>query len=328
MDRQLFFPDGVHNVLVTPFSKNISTDDEYYEPKIDYNSLSNLYYKNIKVGYPVQGLVLLGTTSETSTLSKDEKEQIIKYIWNVNLQQLPENRKFITIGIGGNNMTDVLNSANDYCKFCDGFMLTVPYYNKPQQRGIVNMFQRVSKKFPNKPIMIYNIPSRTGTDLLPSYMAEIVKTCPNVVALKEASGNWNNVMEFSELISNYRIIGKTFKIFSGDDGNIPKIMNDFKGNGVISVAGNVYPLLIHYIVSGYNNYEEYKEYFDVLNKLVKILFSESNPVPVKWLLSSKKYIQFPSVREPLMEFDYSKITKEEYNILKECDRLEYLISNN
>ena len=311
----LFFPDGVHNVLVTPFDKNRSDEDNFDEPDVDMVSLINLYDKNAEAGYQVQGIVLLGTTSETSTLHPDEGNYIARRIWELNSNKSYHDRKFITIGIGGNDTTEVFSNAEDYNNICDAFMITVPYYNKPQQRGIVKMFQRISKKYPRKPIMIYNIPSRTGTDLLPESMAEIVRTCPNVVALKEASGNWENVKKFCELICNYRKLGVTFKIFSGDDGNIRKVMDDFNGNGVISVAGNVYPHIVHNVVSGS------LEYVDLLGELVKILFCESNPVPVKWLLAKKGYISYPSVREPLVEIeDESKIN---LNVLTDCDSVEH-----
>jgi 4-hydroxy-tetrahydrodipicolinate synthase len=309
----LFFPDGVHNVLVTPFDKNRSDKDNFDEPDVDMVSLTKLFDKNAEAGYQVQGIVLLGTTSETSTLDSDEQDNIIRRIWKIN-SHLYNDRKFITIGIGGNDTGEVLSNAEEYDEYCDAFMVTIPYYNKPQQRGIVKMFQRISKKYPRKPIMIYNIPSRTGTDLLPESMAEIVRTCPNVVALKEASGNWENVKKFCELISNYRKLGSTFKIFSGDDGNIRKVMDDFNGNGVISVAGNVYPHIVHNVVSGS------LEHVDLLGELVKILFCESNPVPVKWLLAKKGYISYPSVREPLVEIeDESKIN---LNVLTDCDSVE------
>ena len=314
--NNLSFPDGVHNVLVTPFDKNRSNQDVFIEPDVDMVSLLNLYEKNVQVGYRVRGLVLLGTTSETSTLDTDESENIVSKIWKLNCLEPYERQKFITIGIGGNDTGEVLANAEDSDEYCHAFMITVPNYNRPQQRGIVKMFQRVSKTYPKKPIMIYNIPSRTGTDLLPESMAEIVRTCPNVVALKEASGNWENVKKFCELITPFRTIGETFKIFSGDDGNIRKIMDDFKGNGVISVAGNVYPHIVHNIVSGD------VQYLDNLAELVKILFCESNPVPVKWLLAYKKYISYATVREPLVEIEYETKIKINLNVIAECDRIE------
>lgn len=303
------FPDGVHNVLPTSFLGNDpddlnDPDDDGWinEPEIDYESLRRLYRTT---GAQVDGLVLLGTTSQTSTLSTDEQMAIVVMISTMNECQPPEKRKFITVGIGGNSTSDVLTNADMFAPFCDAFMVTVPHYNKPQQRGIVRMFQRVSKQHPTKPIIIYNIPSRTGTDLSPESMAQIVKTCPNVVALKEASGNWENVAKFCELIKNNRTIGDNFKIFSGDDGNISTIMNKFQGSGVISVAGNIVPFWVKKVVDGppKGGSLQVQPMAFALNSLVNWLFIESNPVPINYALHRMGIFDHPTVREPLVELE-------------------------
>jgi dihydrodipicolinate synthase/N-acetylneuraminate lyase len=320
------FPDGTHNILVSPFCRNYSTPDEYNEPNIDYISLTNLYYKYVKIGYPIQGIVLLSSTGENNTLSNYEKSKIVSHIWNLNIKQLPENQKFITVEIGGNNTSEVLNNAQNYEKICNGFMMTIPY-NKYSysgsgsgQRGIIKMFERVSKAYPNKPIIITK---HKNTSYEYETIIEIIKICPNVVALKETNTNTNISINFYESISKFRKIGNSFKIFACDQ-NIKKIMNDFNGNGVFSVVGNIYPILIHSIVS------KHVDYIDYLHALVKILFSDTeyNPVPVKWILVMKKYIEYPTVREPLMEFDDGKIKQNIINILNECDRIEKDIVQN
>jgi 4-hydroxy-tetrahydrodipicolinate synthase len=298
------FPNGAYTVLATPFNNDDTID------KISLNRLLKSQYAS-----QITGLVLLGTTSESPTLTFEESVDIVKYVHEYNQHQLC--KKFIVVGVGGNCTRNVLKMAAAVVNYCDAFMVTVPNYNRPQQRGVVDLYQQVYRNFPHKPVMIYNIPGRTSLDMEPESMIEVLKTCPSVTALKEASGNYTNVEKLINLIEsgNVRDLDRSFKLFSGDDANVVKLCRDYRGKGVISVASNVMPHCITYMVN-----ECLRGYFDTADKMllsnigfIKYLFVESNPVPIKEILYRIQVFDTNRVRRPLMEMnDVNKV-----NMLKD-----------
>lgn len=303
--NNLIFPDGVYTVLVTPFNNDDS---------INYDALT----KSLDGQYDSQvvGLVLLGTTSESPTMTEEEKYEMVKFVNNYNT--CSDKKKFIVVGVGGNCTKSVVEFSKKVEPLCDAFMVTVPNYNKPQQRGIVDLYQQVSTNCTNTPIMIYNIPGRTGLDMAPETMIEVLKTCPNVVALKEASGNYENVGRLVDLIKseNIRDLSSTFKLFSGDDVNAVKLCKNYYGRGVISVASNVIPDIINSIVEKCleNNFDEASRISGNCVEFIKYLFVESNPVPVKDIMYQTGVYPSNRVRRPLMEMNDEDKRKKLYSL--------------
>lgn len=210
---------GTGVALVTPFHK---------QGTIDFGSLENLIEYTIvnKVDY----LVVLGTTGEAATLSKDEKRALVSFVKDVVGKRVP-----IVQGVGGNNTQDVINqlSSNDW-EGIDAILSVTPYYNKPTQRGLFLHFKHVASACP-VPVILYNVPGRTSVNMLPDTVIELANEFENIMAIKEASGNIAQIME---IIRNRP---KGFKVISGDDAlTMPLISAG--ADGVISVVANAFPL--------------------------------------------------------------------------------------
>lgn len=292
------FTDGVYTVLVTPF-----TDDD----TIDYNSIEKWLDMQYDVQSNIVGLVLLGTTSESPTLTNCEKVEIVKYVHTYNSNK--QNKKKLIIGVGGNFTKEVVEFTEQIEKYADGIMVTVPHYNKPPQRGIAEHFKFIANKFPTVPIMMYNVPGRTCVNMEPETMIDIIMSCSNVVALKEANGNLKTTAKFIELItkSSNRVLGSSFKIFSGDDANIVHHCK-MGASGVISIASNIIPQQISDIVSLCLSSQ-----FDLATKkLEKIigfigyLFVETNPIPIKEIMYLSHIYKTNNMRLPLVKMDKEK----------------------
>lgn len=275
------FSDGVYTVLITPFL----SDDT-----IDYESLENI--AKIQVANTnITGLVILGTTSEQPTLTMSMKKAVINCVYNI-----CNKKKDLIIGIGGNCTRDVIEFLHYANTFADGLMVTVPAYNKPPQAGIVKHFCEIAKHT-EKPILMYNIPSRTGTNMTPETMYEIVSKCKNIKGVKEASGNMEQVKKINDLF----LKNKEFKIFSGDDMNIID-MCKLGAKGVISVASNICPDIVNSILVNSLN-KEYIVAKKLANKarpFFESLFITSNPIPIKELLYKEKIIKTNHVLLPLV----------------------------
>lgn len=270
------FPSGVHTVLVTPFT----SDDN-----VDYDSLSRLV--DMQIASQVSGLVLLGTTSESPVLSTEESVKIVKFV-----SERVGYRKFITAGIGGNNTRNVVEFGNQVKEFCDGFMVTVPCYNKPDQEGIFKHFLTVSSAFPTHPIIMYNIPSRTGVNMTAETTTALYESCENIVAIKEASGSMDQISDVARL--------SDIKLFAGDDGLVIPTTS-VGGVGVISVASNIIPTLVckTYELAASGDYSGARDTYTLYADLVKLLFVATNPVPVKLFLQKLGLIEHSDVRLPL-----------------------------
>lgn len=296
MAKQYEIPDGVYTVLVTPFNKNNT---------IDYDSMKN--WLELQMETHIAGIVILGTTSEVPTLSTEEQYSIVKFTYD-----MLKNKKFLIIGVGGNNTSATLEFAKLCLPYADAFMVTVPSYNKPPQEGLYQHFKTICSQL-DKPVMLYNVPGRTCINMVPDTVIRVVQSCNNVCAIKEASGNISQMKELVDKIKTEtnRDITKTFKLFSGDDGLIIDACK-IGGRGVISVASNIVPydviMVVNYCLEG--DYNTAKICYDYIDKLVKLLFKVSNPIPIKYLLHATGTFKTDVMRLPLVSITDNEYKKE------------------
>ena len=287
------FVNGIYTVLITPFVNG----------EINYDELRNLI--EFQITNHVNGIVILGTTSESCTMSINEKKHLVKFV-----SRTINNKVFLVAGVGGNNTLETLEFAQYCVQYVDGLMVTVPHYNKPPQAGIIKHFQTIANNhlIKHTPIMIYNIPGRTCIDMLPESVVEVIETCPNVVAIKEASGKEGRVKELEQAIVQKvnKYSKSAFKIFAGDDSSLLNVCK-IGGSGVISVAGNVIPQfmvnLTERCLDSQVNTQETEQDMNKLIEFTKVLFIESNPIPVKYLAYKLRLISTPEVRLPLVPLD-------------------------
>lgn len=277
MKFQIFKGTGV--ALVTPF---MSTGN------IDVNSLKKLVNHVIENG--VDFLVAMGTTSEAATLSKTEKEEVLSIIIAENRNRVP-----LVLGLGGNNTQAVLDEINsrNFDKI-DGILSVAPYYNKPSQEGLFQHFSAIAKASP-VPVILYNVPGRTASNISAPIVLKLAKTFSNIVAIKEASANFDQIME---IVKNKP---EHFKVLSGDDTlTLPLISIGVEG--VISVLANVFPSqmsnLVNQAIEG--NYEKAKSIHYQILDLTYALFAEGNPAGIKSALKSSKIIEHENLRLPLV----------------------------
>ncbi len=270
---------GTGVALVTPFAANGS---------IDFDALARLVERVIEGG--VDYILALGTTSENPTLSADERRAVAIFIRERVAGRVP-----IMVGVGGNctrNVVEVLRSG-----ITDGYdaVLSVcPYYNKPNQEGLYRHFKAVSEAS-SLPVVLYNIPGRSGVNMTPETMLRIVEDCPNVAGVKEASGN----LEQMERIAS--IMPEHFALISGDDGLTVDVMR-MGGVGVISVLANLYPSAVSAVVAlaTERSFDEADKVASSLSELTSLLFAEGNPTGVKCALSIAG-VCGDTVRLPLAE---------------------------
>jgi len=256
----IFKGSGV--ALVTPFNQDM---------QIDFDALASLVEYQIDNG--TDFLVVQGTTGESPTLSKSEKMDVLNDVIEIN-----EGRCKIVYGVGGNNTAAVAESLADLPKGVDGILSVSPYYNKPIQKGIVAHYKIVADST-DLPIILYNVPGRTGSNVAPETTLELAEV-RNIVAVKEASGNMEQIMQ----IIKYRPSG--FGVLSGDD-NLTMPLIAAGADGVISVVANAFPALfssmVHAAMRGELDAarEAHYKLFDV----TKMFFEQGNPGGVKAALA-------------------------------------------
>jgi 4-hydroxy-tetrahydrodipicolinate synthase len=277
---------GTGVALVTPFHSDGS---------IDFASLSKLIDHVIHNG--VDYLVALGTTAETPTLSKDEKKQVLAHVVQHNAGRLP-----VVCGMGGNNTAEVLHLIAEYdWTGVSGILSVSPYYNKPTQEGIYQHFKAIAQACP-LPIILYNVPGRTSGNILPATAVRLANEFNHIVAIKEASGNMKQCMEYVQTAPAH------FAILSGDDDLIvPQAAIGF--SGVISVAANCFTkdftTMVKAALEG--DFATAKERHYKLLKGIDLLFVEGNPAGVKCVLQEMN-ICGDSLRLPLVKV--SEATKQ------------------
>lgn len=270
---------GTGVAIVTPFDK---------KGNVDAKGLSNVvkHLHNGKVEY----IVVLGTTGESVTLSKDEKQLVIDTIVKANANKLP-----LVLGIGGNNTQEVVNSIKHTdLKNFEAVLSVAPYYNKPNQEGYYQHYKAVSQAT-KKDIILYNVPGRTGSNVTWETQIRIAKDFKNVVATKEASGNMEQIMK---VIKNKP---KDFMVISGDD-NLTLPIIAAGGDGVISVVANAFPKDYSEMVrlSLKHKFTEAQKLHYKLVDITDQLFADGNPGGIKYALSLLKKCE-PYVRLPLCE---------------------------
>lgn len=253
---------GCATALVTPFTND----------GINFEELRKLIEFQILEG--IDGLVICGTTGESSTMSLAEKKSVIDFSVKVANGRVP-----IIAGTGGNNTADAV-AMSKYAESvgADGLLLVTPYYNKTTQKGLIAHFSKIAESV-NIPIILYNVPSRTGLNIEPEICLELSKI-PNIVAIKEASGNISQVAKIANLCND------ELTIYSGNDDQILPILS-LGGLGVISVLSNVYPKFVHEMVMDYltGNWQKATASQIYSLPLINALFSEVNPIPIKYALN-------------------------------------------
>ncbi len=270
---------GTGVALVTPFRKDKSVDFEALERIVNYNIEGGVEY-----------LVVLGTTGESVVLTSDEKSQVITCITKVNNKRLP-----MVLGVGGNNTADVVAQlkTSDLSNF-DAILSVSPYYNKPSQEGIYQHFKAVAEASP-KPVILYNVPGRTASNMLPETIVRLANDFENVIAVKEAAGDLVQAMKIIQTAP------KDFLVISGDD-MIALPMTLAGGSGVISVIGEGLPKefseMIRLGVEGKVK-EAYALHYKVADS-IDYIFEEGNPVGIKALFHKLGLCEL-DVRLPLIE---------------------------
>lgn len=280
---------GTGVALVTPFHK---------QGNVDFTALGKIVENIISSG--VNYLVCLGTTSEAACLNQQEKLAVLDYVIETANGRLP-----IVVGLGGNNTMELVDRINHFnFDGIDGVLSVAPYYNKPQQKGIYQHYKAISESSP-KPILLYNVPGRTASNISAETCLQLAEECKNIVGVKEASGNFNQCME---IIRNKP---SNFQVLSGEDALVVPLMS-LGMTGVISVTANAYPKevseMVNLCLKG-----DYKKAKDLHYKLLPFsnaIFEEGNPSGVKAALEIMGYCQ-NHLRLPLI-----KTTKPLYNKLQ------------
>lgn len=235
------------------------------------------------------GLVVEGSTGEAAALTKEEKVAILKEVVNK-----VRGRAKIVVGAGSNITADTIDLIKtlEPCK-PDGFLIVGPYYNKPTQEGFYQHFAAVAQST-KLPIIIYNVPGRTGSNILPATVARLAKDFQNIVAIKEAAGN---VAQVAEL---YQLLPHDFTIYCGDDGLILPLMS-VGATGLISVLGNINGKILQDLMLAYEKgkVDDARELNAQMQPLAKALFWESNPIPVKYAVTKVTGIDVGKPRLPL-----------------------------
>ncbi len=278
---------GLGVALVTPFTANGSIDWEKFAELIEFQIENGTDY-----------LCILGTTAETPTLTDDEKLKIVQSAIKQINGRIP-----IMVGCSSNCTAAVLNQIKQYeIEGVDGILTAVPYYNKPSQEGIYQHFKAIAENC-KKPIVLYNVPGRTGVNMTAATTLRIANEFKNVIAVKEASGN---LEQFKEIVAGSP---EHFKVISGDDGLAFEAMQNGV-IGVISVMGNAIPktfsTMIHHLQN--NEIEAAATIHEQLKPLYSLLFTEGNPPGVKDLMASRGMIE-NVLRLPLVPV--SKATHEQ-----------------
>ena len=255
---------GTGVALITPFNNDAS---------IDFKSLANLIEHVINGG--VDFLVILGTTAETTSLSVDEKKEVINFIIEKNKRRLP-----LVLGIGGNNTDKVIKEilSTDLSSFA-AILSVTPYYNKPSQEGLYSHYKEISQASPI-PIILYNVPSRTGVNMSANITLRLANSFSNIIAIKEASGD---LKQINQILDEKPA---SFNVLSGDDALTLEMINS-GASGVISVIGQSHPQEFSDMVSAGldNNKLKANKIHNDLFGLYHFLYSEGNPSGIKALLS-------------------------------------------
>lgn len=282
--------------LVTPFK----------EEEIDFNALTRLIELQCISG--TDAIVVCGTTGEASTLSGEEKKELIRFA-----VERVDGRIPVIAGTGGNNTSAVIeDSRTAEALGCDGLLLVSPFYNKTSQEGLVAHFSAVAEQV-KIPIILYNIPSRTGLNILPETVKKIKEYNENVIGIKEASANIDQIAELASICPD-------IDIYSGNDNEILPILS-LGGKGVISTVANIVPSEVHNLCmaffAGKINIARQMQ-FDML-PLIKAAFCETNPIPIKNMMEAMNLcsgeLRLPLIQPSKEHKEYIVKTLKDYKLV-------------
>ena len=285
--------------LVTPFNRKGEID----EPCLRF--LINWHIKN-----KTDAILVCGTTGESATLSYREHKEVVRIAVEEARGRIP-----VIAGAGSNSTWEALDLASFAKEVgADAILVITPYYNKPTQEGLYQHYKRIANKI-KIPLIIYNVPSRTGINILPQTVARVYKECKNVVGIKEASGSLDQITKLMSLVD------RKFVLLSGSDEITLPILS-VGGVGVISVLANIMPSQTHNLVDSFlkGDIDKARKLQVHLYKLIKMLFIETNPIPVKTALGLmgliKPYLRLPLYRMSKENEVKLKATLREYRIIR------------
>ncbi len=265
--------------LVTPFDGN---------DRVDYDSLGRLIDFHVEQGS--SGLVIAGTTGESPTLRRSEHIELIG-----RAVQIADGRIPVIAGTGSNSTHQSVELSRAVADTgITAYMAVVPYYNKPTQEGLFRHYTAIADAI-DKPLLMYNVPGRTVADLLPETIARLAEH-ENIFGVKEATGDIERLKAIQSLVD------ERFRLYSGDDFTLRPFIEQ-GGHGVVTVSGNVAPRQVATLcrLAAEGRADEAKALDDSLQPLNKMLFIESNPIPVKWAMSAMGYME-PHIRLPLTPY--------------------------
>jgi len=280
--------------MITPFTKNDEVDEKGIEELVEFH---------IKNG--TNGIVPCGTTGESPTLSHEEHKKVIELTIKAVAGRVP-----VLAGTGSNCTQETLDLTSHAKEAgADGALIITPYYNKPTQKGLYLHFKKIAEEV-DIPIVIYNVPSRTGVNMLPETLAELAKL-KNIIGVKEASGNLDQMTQIIELC------GEKITLLSGDDKLLLPVLS-IGGKGVISVVANLIPFEVSKMIKEFENgnYQEAKEIFlSKVYPLSNAMFYETNPIPVK---TSAQLMGLPSggLRLPMSPMSENNLLKLKADLIK------------
>ncbi|MBW9203287.1 4-hydroxy-tetrahydrodipicolinate synthase [Bacteroidales bacterium SW292] len=289
---------GMGVALITPFKSDESVDYDALMRLVDYQVQNNTDF-----------LCVLGTTAETPTLTEDEKQKIKRRVIERVGGRIP-----ILLGVGGNNTRSIVETLkNDDFTGVDAVLSVVPYYNKPSQEGIYQHYKAIAEARPDMPIVLYNVPGRTGVNMTAETTLRVARDFKNVIAVKEASGN---ITQMDDIIKNKP---DSFDVISGDDGiTFPLIT--LGAVGVISVIGNAFPRefsrMVRLALQG--DYANALAIHHKFAELFKLLFVDGNPAGVKAMLNAmgmvENKLRLPLVPTRITTFEAMRKILNELNI--------------
>ena len=291
--------EGSIVAMITPFDQDNKIDEQGIEELVEFH---------VKNG--TDGIVPCGTTGESPTLSHEEHKKVIELTVKAVAGRVP-----VIAGTGSNSTEEAIDlTASAKELGADGVLLVMPYYNKPTQKGLYEHFKTIAEKV-DIPGIIYNVPSRSGVNMLPSTLAELAEL-KNVVAVKEASGNLEQMAEVMYLC------GKNITLLSGDDKILLPVLS-IGGKGVISVVANIIPKEVSQMVKEFQkgNYQEAQDlFFKTIYPLSRAMFYETNPIPVK---TAVRLMGLPAgnLRLPMIDMEDSHFQQlkedlKEFNLLE------------
>ncbi len=278
---------GAGVAIVTPFDENLN---------VNYDKLGELIDYQIDNG--TDSIIICGTTGESSTLTEREHMECIRYTAQKVAGRVP-----VIAGTGSNCTQTAIELSEDAKRAgADGLLLVTPYYNKATQKGLIQHFTLIAKAV-DLPVVLYNVPGRTGCNLLPASTAQLFKEVDNIVAIKEASGNISQVVELM-----HRTQGD-IDLYSGNDDQIVPLLS-LGGIGVISVLSNILPRETHDIVADFLKGDMKASLQEQLRliPLIEALFCEVNPIPVKKALNLMGF-EVGALRSPLTEMEEANAQK-------------------